>query len=104
MVVVVVEAVAGAECWSTNPMIRKCREFVQPRGFLAVTELVDDFGNKMLVQTPILDANHKEAVQQAAGEMESREQRLVDALRTNHGHTQQMIDALKKAPGDCGCR
>lgn len=85
-------------------MIRKCREFIQPNGFLAITELIDDFGNKFVVQTAILNADHKEGVAQAASEMETREHRFVDTLRNKHGHTDQMIEALKKKPGDCGCR
>jgi len=69
-----------------------------------VTVLIDSFGNKVLVQTAILNAEHATAVEAEKVAMQAREDQFIAVLKEKHNHTDAMIEALKKQPGDCGCR
>lgn len=85
-------------------MITVCREYADPNTHQMVTELVDSFGKKMLVQTRILEADHAQAVTDSSALMESQEQAFIAALKDKHNFSDAQIDAMKKKPGDCGCQ
>lgn len=85
-------------------MISICREYADPSTHQFVTELVDSFGTKMIVQTRILEADHAPAVEEAKFNMLGREAAFVAVLKGKHGFSDAQIDAMKKSPGDCGCQ
>lgn len=86
-------------------MISVCREFVHAAHYLAVTELVDSFGTKFIVQTPILEQDHAAAVEQAKSEMQAREDALIAKLKAApFSYSEEKIQAMQKSPQDCGCK
>lgn len=84
-------------------MITVCREFADPSTHQFVTELIDSFGKRNLVQTNILESDHAPAVAEASAQMYAREQAFIIALKEKHGFSPAQIQALQKQPKDCGC-
>lgn len=85
-------------------MISVCKEYADPSTHQFVTELVDSFGTKMIVQTRILEADHAPAVEDAKVVMQAREEAFIAALKAKHSYSDEQIEAMKKKPGDCGCQ
>jgi hypothetical protein len=79
-------------------MITRIRQnVIDPVAKMALTELQDDFGGTMIVQSPILGGNHDADVTAAITLMESNETAFIANLKSQFSMTDAQIDAMKGA-------
>jgi hypothetical protein len=79
-------------------MITRIRQnVIDPVAKIALTELQDDFGGKMIVQTSILGGDHEADVSAAITLMQSNEDAFIANLKSQFSMTDAQIDAMKGA-------
>ena len=84
-------------------MATECKRWVDTHSKQIIIQVVDIFGQKQLLQVPMLSDLDAELLSaKMIADMNDNEQKFIAGLK-KHGYSDAQIEQMKVSPRDCGC-